>query len=494
MYPVLTLARDIGWLDGYIEQVYLYTFLDCLAKCITFSSIVGAKLMLSLASINGSVQLVLAAHDTVLSVDEAFRVLAFVRHGPILSSLFKSSPERTLLDFCLNEEHTTRLELCARTADRQDFGEPSPKCRVTFNFPSDCGEVLAECMVSKCVQGRRVLGVAIITISGNSVFSQAVEEEDSVSLRSVETASEVTFVRNDEHTKQTRGSIHNCAGVLQLDSSVTSTLDAIFFASEADVALFCVDSNSLYEGYDVLILAASRSFSRRFVGMSMPCSLSTIVKDDDVQRLVSAVAFEELCVYQSSHVDLLNGTTVSLSALLLNRISPSPPAAGAMQLGVLCFEPSDTKTWAGDIALQHFWYNTGAQLHRLTCDTTCVVSPPIPTITPPLFGWSGGWHVAFVVPRERGGAAKTCPRAVYVLPWTATPELPQIFKRSWRLSADEAKAIFSSAEFPHAGHEVPPPRVLSGLGSCSSAPWVCFNSPRIPAWLDAGLRSGPLAT
>lgn len=173
LYPITTFARLSGMISLWSEQVLLYSVLDVIAKCVTFLSVVVSRILLTLDTLAQTSKLVTASHDLIVIVDEAFSFVEILRSKPSLRSLVEAaSSERGLLGLCINEEHTRLLTSAAATCDSQPTGAALPKCVVSFELPRGMGGMSVECIVSREVHGRRMLGISLLCISGAGLSTE----------------------------------------------------------------------------------------------------------------------------------------------------------------------------------------------------------------------------------------------------------------------------------------------------------------------------------
>jgi hypothetical protein len=191
-YPVVAFGRMLGFISPWTEQNLLYTSFDVLTKCVELGGIIVARVLLVLRNLNGTVELVMAAKDLVVVVDENFEVLDSMwdSAGYLQSMVGKECLRRSLLDSCLNREHRDRIKSAAAMADGQLCTSPSPKCLVVFQFQAGTREVLTECHVSREVQGRRLIGIGVASASPYNLLSPA-DAQDALASEQMRVESEL---------------------------------------------------------------------------------------------------------------------------------------------------------------------------------------------------------------------------------------------------------------------------------------------------------------
>jgi hypothetical protein len=379
-YPCCTWLASSGVVSRETEQLYLYPFLDCCTKCLTLGSVLMARVVRTLASIDGSLQLVMAAHDLLLVVDPSFRLLEAVRDAPQLSSYFASDDsERNLLALCSGEDQKALLHQVAQTADLQPFGAPSPKCMVVFKLRGGVGEVLTECYMSKCVQGRRTVGIAVRSVSGHpdlEAVGSGVMDIDAGS--SISEHFEALSIPPNE--MQLELALHNCATVLELDPALAAALRRIFLDHPTTpTALFLFERN---EQAEMTLLAVSSAFATAFGSClptpATPCEMANVLREEDIEHLQTALEIEELVAYQLEGAQLpAVRATSSVTVLPLNRLSVTA-STSEVRIGVLLMESVSPRAMLAEQARQHaFWYFAGPKLLRLSAGLERTVTAPL---------------------------------------------------------------------------------------------------------------------
>jgi len=349
LFPVAVCLRWAAFIDGWCEQVLILSSLDVIAKAITFTGILSARVVLWLSHINGIVQVVVSSHDFVIAVDEVWQLMDSPK-SPLISRMFGGANsgdwvEPTLLDLCINEEHRNRLESAARIADSSQLSQPSPNVTVTLrSSPTGDGAFLAECLVSKCLHGRRIVGIAVVSQTGNRPlldFTESDElhqeyidwdppkpgcinwdppkgqeccdwEQESVETCSVKSQGGVAV--------QTTLALHNCSDTLGFDSQLRRLLTRIVLQNEVACGLtvWATDSESMVVPSVLVCSPKMREHMRE----DMPTPLHNFLSASTLATVLEAHEEQDVALHTWRTATLVQGTPVVLSTLPLNRLSP----------------------------------------------------------------------------------------------------------------------------------------------------------------------------
>jgi hypothetical protein len=306
-YPCVMMARRLGLVSVWFEQILLWPILDIMLKTVTCTACILLRFASTLASVSGTMQLALASHDLLVILDEDLRLMEFVRSTPALLHNFKRGTHESLLSMCVNDEHRNRLLKAARCADTARPWEPSQKCMVTFLLSSGTGEMFTECLVSKCIQGQRMVGITVTNLQGSFFRKDVLEEytrmEESISQVGKQSQ---TSLRSPPH-KALSLALHNCTEVFQLSSSVSTMLQEVLLQAILPSALAIYDRRES----EAAIVAASACFESFFPSLSLPAPLSSLLRSEATRRVCIASELPDVCVYeQETRLD--NGLTVSV--------------------------------------------------------------------------------------------------------------------------------------------------------------------------------------
>lgn len=316
-FPLAMLLKWYGIIGPWEEQVLIVSVLDVVAKSVTFSAIIASRLVLSLARINGTVQLVLSSHDVTLAVNSAWQLSEDCASNGVIATCFgESSDGLKIIDLCINEEHRSRLIGAAHVADSQSLGEPTPKVTVAFRLPRGGGEMLAECLVSKCLHGRRIIGIAVTSQAGNAYGGPSDHPPDDWDLRAPSEAS-TSSTTSRGFDLQTKLALHNCSDVLQLSDQMARMVDNLFMQSHTACAMFAWEMATA----PAIVAGSPRLHAVFLQGMPMPQPLSTLAGAAMVDRVLLALQAEDNVVHQWPGVQIPYGCTVELTMLPLTRMS-----------------------------------------------------------------------------------------------------------------------------------------------------------------------------
>jgi len=358
-FPAAVLLRWYGVMGAWEEQVLSFSVLDVVAKSVTFSAIIVSRVVLSLARINGTVQLVLSSHDVTLAVDGMWQLLEDTASSSVIATYFgESSDNLKIIDLCINEEHRDRLIEAARVADSQSLGEPTPKVTVAFRLPTGGGEMLSECLVSKCLHGRRIIGIAVTSQVGN-VYSWQNEYLMDEGTELAPSEISMSSVQSRNFDVQMKLALHNCNDVLQLSETSSRMVNNLFMQTHTACAMFAWEQET---GAAPAIVAASpRLQAVFFQGAPMPQPLASLASGETLDRMLLALQAEDVIVHQWQGVQMPVGCAVEMTMLPLTRMS-SVNYGVQVHLCVLVMVMAD----AGEKASQHLgylcWKRSGDQL------------------------------------------------------------------------------------------------------------------------------------
>eukprot|EP00420_Gonyaulax_spinifera_P021380 CAMPEP_0197900542 /NCGR_PEP_ID=MMETSP1439-20131203/49311_1 /TAXON_ID=66791 /ORGANISM="Gonyaulax spinifera, Strain CCMP409" /LENGTH=655 /DNA_ID=CAMNT_0043521433 /DNA_START=21 /DNA_END=1988 /DNA_ORIENTATION=- len=349
LYPLLILLRWAGVMDDWSEQVLFLSILDILAKVVTFSAIVISRIMLVMAQINGTVQLVLASQDVTVAVDDCFCLIDSPDAMPLFAPYFAhctGQDDRRLLELCINEEHQERLMVAARRADAQDLGAPTPKVSVALRMPTGGGEMLVDCLVSKCLHGQRMIGFAVASQSGD-LPSGPLTRPGAASVRS--TCDGMTSIGETVQTEisclsdmrnydmQMILALHNCNDVLELQDPMRSLVKRVFLQSHTSVLLFVWDASAA--SLEAMVVVTSPHLQGACEGATPPQPLSLFLGDSMVDKVMGALSDEDYIMHQWSRVaPYAEGAQFKLSVLPLNRFAGSEIDSSNAQLNLAVLE------------------------------------------------------------------------------------------------------------------------------------------------------------
>eukprot|EP00927_Polykrikos_kofoidii_P035892 TRINITY_DN30390_c0_g1_i1.p1 TRINITY_DN30390_c0_g1~~TRINITY_DN30390_c0_g1_i1.p1 ORF type:complete len:823 (-),score=111.24 TRINITY_DN30390_c0_g1_i1:96-2564(-) len=352
-YPLLHAARRLGFISPWFEQVVAISIVDVLTKAATFVAILLSRFMVTISSINTTLQLVLASNDVIVVVDQAFVLTDRLRSIPFLTNFFNDDDaEKSLLSMCINEEHQDRLWNAARVADMQPYGAPSPTCIVAFQVRNGQGQVRAECIVSKCFSvrpgtGTRIVGIAVASMS---YFGPTIPRQGCSDVASQAAGSESVMILHSQSQqalpKSVNGAnmqlllaLHNCTHALRLPPGVSMMVRNILLEPSLPRALFLCDPTAT----EVSVVAASEKFSTIFPALSVPQSLTGLFPGDCVRRIIAASALDDLFFYEKEGVELRVGLRVTFSVLPLNHLSLMDTTNLALRFGVLLIDALEQK-------------------------------------------------------------------------------------------------------------------------------------------------------
>lgn len=369
-FPIVLVLRLLNYIDPWVEQVLLLSILDVVAKSVTFSAIIVSRVVLSLARINGTVQLVLSSHDVTIAVDDAWQLLDDSASNSIISTYFGESATDSarLIDLCINKEHQNRLIEAARKADSQHLGAPTPKVVVAFRLPGGGGgEMLAECLISKCLHGRRIIGIAVASQAGNMNFaSQSVPDslsDDFFDHRAPSETSASTTATRTEHV-QMKLALHNCNDVLQLGEPFRRMVNALFKQTHTACALFAWEESITTPA---VVVASPRLQALFFQASQMPQPLTTLVSSSMVDRFLLALQDEDVILHQWRDVESVGVGQMSfeVTILPLTRMSMLGDHGCGVQLCVLVLVLADSSERRPRAPGYLRWLPAGCQL---ACD------------------------------------------------------------------------------------------------------------------------------
>jgi hypothetical protein len=167
MYPIASFAQYAGMISDWTAQVVVYSFLDVLTKCASFSAIITSRMLLTLETLSQMSKFVNTTYDVVLVVDDGFMLIEVVHTPPLLEPCWEAlGNASTLLSLCVSDQHASLLSQTAARIDGEAVGVTPPKCMASLKFSQEVGEVSAEWLVARCTLGRRMIGMKILSVSG----------------------------------------------------------------------------------------------------------------------------------------------------------------------------------------------------------------------------------------------------------------------------------------------------------------------------------------
>eukprot|EP00419_Tripos_fusus_P089227 CAMPEP_0172866802 /NCGR_PEP_ID=MMETSP1075-20121228/82195_1 /TAXON_ID=2916 /ORGANISM="Ceratium fusus, Strain PA161109" /LENGTH=629 /DNA_ID=CAMNT_0013716011 /DNA_START=110 /DNA_END=1996 /DNA_ORIENTATION=- len=342
-FPIASLLRWADSIDAWSEQVLIFTSLDVIAKAITFTGILSARVVLWLAHIEGIVQVVVSSHDFLVAVDEVWQLVESPT-SPLISRIFGGAnsgdwKEPTLCDLCINEEHRNRLESAARIADSSQLSQPSPKvCVALRSAPTGRGEVEfhVECLVSKCLHGRRVVGIAVVGQSAPPALTPSSKPFLGFSCSIPPEIQESKWDQERIHWDQESAdsgslkslgamdvqmtlALHNCSYTLGFDEQMRRLLSQLFAQSEVACGLFVWASDESTMDPTVLV-CSSKLVEFRYE--KVPTPLHNFLSAATLANVLGSSEDQEIALHTWRHATLVQGAPAVLSWLPLNRLSP----------------------------------------------------------------------------------------------------------------------------------------------------------------------------
>jgi len=481
LYPIAVLARWDGIIGTWGEQVLIFTLCDMVAKVVTFSTIVLARMMHTMATLNGAVQLVFSTHDVIVVVDAQFVIIESPQVLPLIAYYMGDTRSgRTLFDFCAGQHDRRNLTQGALTADSQEFGVPPPKCHIAFRLPAGEEELYMECSMSRCMNGRRIIGLSLMPQEGINSLPQnaprietAAENETKDLYDNMSSVSAAVSQRNDTDM-QLALALHNCSDVLQLAPQFREMLNALFTQPQYACALFFWDGD--VADPDVRLVVVSPKMRELFFpgqNLNMPQPMASIFDDQVIRSTIHVMRFSKLVVHQQFSLTR-EGTAISVLPLSrLSRVAGSCSVKlGVMHVDSCEFSQKNTGTH------HHFWYFVEGHLYRATAPRTHLVCPPITIASPDLQGDPPVWSVLLQVPGNGGedlsdletdtsSAADSLKfdNTVLAIPrhFADTDKAVHLDSTFWGPAASEALQILSTTCRPTAGNRVLPPEILRPL-------------------------------
>mmetsp|Transcript_75665 Transcript_75665/g.131112 ORF Transcript_75665/g.131112 Transcript_75665/m.131112 type:complete len:563 (-) Transcript_75665:82-1770(-) len=151
-YPAANVARSLGLLTAWQEQVLILTALDVASKTFLMLSMFSEPLFALMISVSGNLQFVCATTDETTAVDSrwvlTYDLLTFRAGMDFMNSIVSSDEERRA------------LLLAGQAADKQGH-IVAQKVVLTLQMESD-RTLHAECLVSRCIFGRRNLSFVLL--------------------------------------------------------------------------------------------------------------------------------------------------------------------------------------------------------------------------------------------------------------------------------------------------------------------------------------------
>jgi len=479
LYPIAVLARWNGIIGTWGEQVLIFTLCDMVAKVMTFSTILLARMMHTMATINGAVQLVFSTHDVIVAVDAQFQIIELPQALPLVAYYMGDKQSgHSFFNLCAGQHDRANLTQGALTADSQEFGVPPPKCHISFRLPAGDETLHMECSMSRCMNGHRIIGLSLIPLEASNRLLQqlpSVESADEVEGKDhLDSMSSVSAAVSQlkEVDMQLALALHNCSDMLQLSPQYRKMLNALFTQCQYACALFFWDGDMADP--DVRLVVVSPKMREMFFpGQNMPQPMSSIFDDQVIRSMIHVMRFSNLAVHQQFS-QTKRGTAISV--LPLSRLSRVAGSC-SVQLGVMHLDfsessPTNTGTY------HHFWYFVEGHLYRATAPRTHLVCPPITIASPESQGDPPVWSVLLQVPGNEGedlsdiladtsrvadslkfnNTVLAIPR--YLADADKAVHLDSTF---WGPAASEALHMLSTTCRPNAGSGVPPPEILRPL-------------------------------
>jgi len=377
---------------------------------------------------------------------------------------------------------------------------------VAFELRGGMGNVLTECHVAKCAQGRRVIGVAVSSVSGTGLCSHIAQAEDPFLDETLSSVSSPGRAKpgNKEHMG-CMVALHNCTIAMQMSSDVSIMLRKLFLESRIAVALYVVEVESDMAEINLGLVAASSELIRQLPILSAPQLLSDVVDSSTASCIAKVTNLNGLCLYKKAMTRLSSGTMATVFVMPFNRLSPKTEQSD-VQFGVLLFEfeeshvskPS-TSSSAPYLNDHCFWYDFSGKLLCASCGMDKVITPPVAVSMPAEVAGSTSWDVAFAVPFTssvlEGDADALAPKTALAVPRAAVvaEERPQKFTiatprlQVLTFNSAQASTALGSAQRPSEEHMQAPPAVLAPLTSLPSITKP-QHSTRLPA--DVACSSG----
>mmetsp|Transcript_60315 Transcript_60315/g.155378 ORF Transcript_60315/g.155378 Transcript_60315/m.155378 type:complete len:721 (+) Transcript_60315:26-2188(+) len=446
LYPVLNILRWLGTLDDWTEQVLCFCFIDSFAKMFTFSSIVLARVTLTLSSFNGALQIVLASHDLVLVVNEQFQLLDCPQPVLIISHYFDKVAARTCLgDLCSSQEDFERLKEVATLADRSTLGAPSPMCQVSFRARRDM-DMIASCFVSKCVNGRRVISLNMTEVEneGNCEASASHGQKNPIALPS-------------DLRMRLEIALHHCSEFMFLNLQQHDALKDVFVRDEATCAL-CIWDNS--EGCADVVLASQRAQMLHLPNRDLPQPISGVLRDSDVKLIQRVLQVERPVAMQQAGTQLETGCEVTVTVFPVQKKKEC--SDGSTYFFIVCFQLMESHSSHISQGVEQscfFWYFVGDQLVCIKSEQGDLIGQPVYVRVPSENGKEEVWCAFFRVPPTgpslcslSGPAAPADARAkerlasACVVPAEIGGKI-QRFDDLWNLDAKGARELLESKRF-----------------------------------------------
>mmetsp|Transcript_51934 Transcript_51934/g.121576 ORF Transcript_51934/g.121576 Transcript_51934/m.121576 type:complete len:745 (+) Transcript_51934:50-2284(+) len=415
-YPVVCFLRMLDCISGWSEQVVLYTILDVSTKALTLSLIVAARCAQFISNINGTLQLVLSSNDLTLVVNDEWEILEGPQALPIVAHYLGNVSAKSLLHLCSGADHEHRLCEAARLADSQRITSTAttPKCIISFVLPTG-KEMLTECMVSKAVEGSRMVGMTVTGFrdAEDDAFDHHSKEElstiysdDGVGLQPVDemqVQQPVLYPRAPlESDMQVSMGIHNCCEYLQMSGRMRQDLLDVFTQTSAMSALYIWDSDVDPLANASVVVVSPLLRMLLFAQLQIPTTFDNVVDSGTLQSISTALTLTSLVMYQRTNVVLRNGVTCRLTVLPLQGLSPNESEGKGMQpsLHACVFELMAPET--PGVVAQNFWFHAGTELTCVQTDGEHYVGPPIPLVGMQKANSFTGWYIFFKVPVGKG--------------------------------------------------------------------------------------------
>jgi len=461
LYPLLNLIRWLGLIDDWCEQVLCLSLLDAFAKMFTFSSIVLARVTLTLSSYNGALQIVLASHDLVLVVNEKFQLLDCPQPLPLITHYFGKVVARTSLEqLCKRRTDFNRLRDVASLADSASLGVPSPQCNVTFTS-SNGKEFHAACFISKCINGRRVISMNIHA------------SEDSQDNNCADFGSHVApkAVMPSSLRMQLEIALHHCSEFMSLNQQQHDLLKSLFIETDASCVLCVLDSSEGDDCVDI-VTASQRARMIHLATKDLPQPLTGVLRSADLHSMMRAMTHAKPVAIQQAGTQLETGCEATVTVFPLQYSNQS-----STLFFVMVFEIAESVSQCngeGSDQMVSFWYNVGdeAQLVRMNSEVGDLIGPPT-YVRVPREHEEQVWSAFFKLPVE--GTSGSPALSQDLLAFAMPIRLPGLQVRNHRtirrfdelwpdMSAEEAAHLLERRSFKsQLDYMVPVPDVLQPL-------------------------------
>jgi len=382
LYPVVSALRWMGVISSWTEQVLILTVLDLVAKTITFSSILACRVILVLAHIPGSMQLVMASHDCIVPVNNKWELLGDEGHPLVMSMLISVSQSDSyeisnFLSLCTSDSDKTKLQDAAYIADAQLLNSPPPKVSITLhcNTQSQANTepagLAVECHISKLLHGRRVIGVHLNDNESRTVL--AVHDSQSPLKDNCSTSEDPKDPSEHLSLVMTLG-LHNCCETLKLTAAVHGMLTVLFQSSSLACAIFVWSEATSASIAPTLVVASRRLQSDWLPGHPMPQAFTKLLAEDGVTCIINALKASKSTLHQWTEVTTCGGVATTVAVVPLNRLSRDGATAD-VQLCLLTIGAGITDTIPTEPSYAQ-WQAVHGRLVLLGEATATAMKPP----------------------------------------------------------------------------------------------------------------------